>query len=248
MKLPLFSHNKKVIHSGHHKAGSYWIAKIFAEMCSKGLVDMAILEGGLIHMSDYPKARVFYDNNSEILLDVPECVGTHMIRDPRDVIVSGYFYHLWTKESWVHIQHPEWGMTYQEKMNLVSKDEGLMFEMKNMGASTTARMKKWNYSDPRILEVRYEDLIEDPDGVFSKMLRHWGVTDENFEECLEITRAHHMTRETGRKIGEVQLGSHMRNGLPGQWKEHFTPDHKAYFKENFGDILIVLGYEKSNDW
>ena len=32
-----------------------------------------------------------------------------MIRDPRDVIVSGYFYHQWTDEPWANEPRPELG-------------------------------------------------------------------------------------------------------------------------------------------
>lgn len=209
---------------------------------------MAILEGGIIKMSGYPAARVFYDNNSTIEIDIPDALGTHMIRDPRDVVVSGYFYHQWTNETGYKMYDEILGMSYQDKVNTSPKEEGILFEMDNKAAQTIAEMRRWNYNDPRILEIRYEDLIADSPVVFTKMFQHWGVTEENVGECLEIAHVNHMTQMTGRKVGEEQRGSHMRNGLPGQWKLHFSSAHKQHFKEQFGDILIVLGYEKSNDW
>ncbi len=52
----------------------------------------------------------------------------------------------------------------------------------------------------------------------------------------------------GRKQGEEDVKSHFRKGRAGDWKNHFTDEHKALFKELYPDILAKLGYETSNDW
>jgi hypothetical protein len=39
-----------------------------------------------------------------------------------------------------------------------------------------------------------------------------------------------------------------RSGKTGGWREQFTEEHKALFKDIAGDLLVRLGYEKSNDW
>jgi hypothetical protein len=39
-----------------------------------------------------------------------------------------------------------------------------------------------------------------------------------------------------------------RSGKTGGWREHFTDEHKKLFKEVAGDLLVRLGYERSNDW
>ncbi len=39
-----------------------------------------------------------------------------------------------------------------------------------------------------------------------------------------------------------------RSGKTGEWKNHFTDEHKKIFKDVAGDLLIKLGYEKDNDW
>jgi len=109
-------------------------------------------------------------------------------------------------------------------------------------------MSRWDYSNPKVLEFHYEDLIANHEETFLRLFRHWGVLPEHLEQCLEIAKRYHMTRLAGRKIGEEQIGSHLRSGKPGQWKDHFTTAHKANFKEKFGDVLVRLGYEKNNDW
>lgn len=217
-------------------------------MCAESGNDLAIIEGTRNNMSQYPGQRYFYDNNSTFIVDVENCVGTHMIRDPRDLVISGYFYHQWTKETGYLFHNDKWGMSYQEMVKTLPKEEGIKFEMDNKAAQTIAEMRRWNYNDPRFMEMKYVDLITDPTAEFTRMFNHWGVNPDNLQECLDIAWKNHMTIMTGRQVGQEEQGSHMRNGLPGQWKQHFTEAHKAYFKEKFGDILILLGYEKSNDW
>jgi hypothetical protein len=39
-----------------------------------------------------------------------------------------------------------------------------------------------------------------------------------------------------------------RRGQIGGWREEFTAEHKALFKEVAGDILIELGYERDHRW
>lgn len=243
-----FNHQDKILHCAHHKAGSFWIACVLQDLCTLYGLRMAIFEGGDNRLSSYQTFDVLYDNNSTTVFDQDNFRGSHMIRDPRDVVVSGYFYHKWTAESWVHVFLEKFGMTYQQKLNQVSQDDGISMEMENMGAMTLQRMLQWNYHRTNMLEVRYEDLISSPDDVFRKLFEHWGVHPRNIDGCLEISRKHHMTTKTGRKVGEVDNKSHMRSGKPGQWKVFFTEQHKEYFKKTFGDALVVLGYEKNNDW
>jgi hypothetical protein len=39
-----------------------------------------------------------------------------------------------------------------------------------------------------------------------------------------------------------------RSGKTGGWREYFTDEYKALFKDVAGDLLDRLGYEKDNDW
>ena len=32
------------------------------------------------------------------------------------------------------------------------------------------------------------------------------------------------------------------------WREFFTDEHKKLFKDVAGDLVVRLGYEKTNDW
>jgi hypothetical protein len=51
-------------------------------------------------------------------------------------------------------------------------------------------------------------------------------------------------------VGAIQPGRSrtFRSGKTGGWREQFTEEHKALFKDIAGDLLVRLGYEKTNDW
>ena len=71
---------------------------------------------------------LIFANHSQLELDeLGDFVGSHMIRDPRDVIVSGYFYHLWTDEAWAHVAHDEFaGKSYQQHLNSLDQSDHVL--------------------------------------------------------------------------------------------------------------------------
>lgn len=57
------------------------------------------------------------------------------------------------------------------------------------------------------------------------------------------------TRQThGRQPGEEDTLHHYRKGVPGDWRSYFTPRVISAFKDQYGDLLIDLGYESSKAW
>jgi hypothetical protein len=55
-------------------------------------------------------------------------------------------------------------------------------------------------------------------------------------------------KTAGRARGDENPKSHYRKGIAGDWRNYFEDQHKARFKELYGDILIRLGYETGSDW
>jgi len=55
-------------------------------------------------------------------------------------------------------------------------------------------------------------------------------------------------KASSRKRGQEDATSRSRKGVVGDWENDFTGEDKMAFKAIAGDLLITLGYEKSNDW
>jgi hypothetical protein len=68
------------------------------------------------------------------------------------------------------------------------------------------------------------------------------------EVAVTVWRNRFQARTSGRKQGQESASSHYRKGLPGDWRNHFEPEHKRFFKEKYPGLLTYLGYEKSEDW
>jgi hypothetical protein len=66
--------------------------------------------------------------------------------------------------------------------------------------------------------------------------------------------AHHLdiscTQQQVEMIADQLFGSTVtfRKGLIGDWRNHFTPQHKHAFKAVAGQLLIDLGYAQDFDW
>jgi hypothetical protein len=244
-----FPHGSRttVVHVAHHRIGTVWFRNVLSLIARQfGLSFQRVAgESGLPYADVllYPHSRLFDGPRLESFR------GSHLIRDPRDVVVSGYHYHLWTHEKWAHIPSPEYGgISYQQYLRSLDPEDGIAAEIRRCAESHFAEMGAWNYAQPEFLELRYEDFIADEADHFARMFRHYGFNEAAVERSVDLALRFSFQKKAGRSIGEVQEGSHLRSGKPGQWQEVFTPDHKALFRELNGDLLERLGYVSGDDW
>jgi hypothetical protein len=236
-----------LFHATHHKAGTHWLLRILQDVTERYGLRLARAEDPDLASGTAPDVLLDYASQMD-LESLPPFRGSHMIRDPRDMVVSGYFYHLWTHEAWVQVPEARYdGRTYQQYLNAVDRETGLLEEIERC-AFTFGRMAAWRYDDPRFFEIRYEDLMGDSEALFRRLFTHYGFAPEAVEVALEIARRNSFERRAGRAPGQVQERSVLRSGRPGQWREHFTPGVKARFQEAYGDLLIQLGYERDAAW
>ena len=171
-----------------------------------------------------------------------------MIRDPRDMIISGYFYHLWCSEKWCNEKKSEYSdRSYQELLNAVSEDEGIELEMDRVKWAIK-NMLNWNYSIPNILETRLEDLVKNEKDVVTRIFKHYGFHGQVLDKALSIYEQYTFEKIARRKRGEENQRKHFRKGVSGDWKNYFTSRHKELFKEMYPEVLVKLGYEQNDDW
>lgn len=238
-----FEINHRILVGTHHKTGTVWMARIFREISRTFNLDYYSGE-----QSQLPENYdIFFHNHSKFDLDAfnNNYRGLHLIRDPRDRIVSGCFYHKKSNEPWLHIKQEKFGgMTYQEKINSYnSLDDQLLFEMENAGTKGIREMTGWKYKNPLFFEAKYEELIKDENLVlFHEIFTFLGFPGSSIPKILNIAYRNSLFS------GTVKKSLHVRSGKSKQWKQYFTPEHKKRFTDLFGDALIKLKYESNNDW
>jgi hypothetical protein len=180
---------------GHHKCASTWIDTIIKEVVKehgyeyRGFVDHKTpqAEGPLTDYSGTVRREDLAAYVAAEGIDVVSCLaadnaqvealqplrGVHVIRDPRDIIVSGYFSHKHSHPVG-HLPHMA---AHRQQLQEVSKDEGLLLEM-DYAASALQDMAEWDYENPDILELKMEDLTAEPYAGFLQIFSHFGLLDE----------------------------------------------------------------------
>ena len=168
--------------------------------------------------------------------------GSHLVRDPRDVIVSGYHYHLWTNEAWANEPRPELdGQSYQEHLKSLPRNEGLLAEISFASRRWLREMAEWQ-PRPEFLELRYEEVLGNERATFERVFLHHGFTPQAALRAAELCDRFSFERITGRQVGQIEDRSHHRSGRPDQWLEELGPEHLALLDELLPGLLSRTGY------
>jgi hypothetical protein len=176
---------------------------------------------------------------------------TRFIRDPRDLVVSGYFYHKRGAEAWCKLINPtegDWkvvngcipdnmgeGHSFSSYLQTLSEEEGLMAEI-DFRRKHFESMLQWPVSDPRIKLFYYEDVIGNEGEIFAELLSHYGTS--RLERWVGVILADRFSAKR-----QSRRTKHIRDPKAGQYEEHFSPKVRDYFERQYGDILIRYGYE-----
>ncbi len=177
------NHNKKLLcFFGHHKCGTQWVQGILREVAQ----EMGWLYGHAHNeeifnydLEDFLKERkidIFSYTNAkyQYLKDFKDFKGFHLIRDPRDIVVSAYYSHLYSHP----VDNYDELKKEREILQKMSKDEGLIQEME-FNQTVFEDMEKWNYNQDHVMEIKLEDLSRDPYGSFVDIFRFLGIVSES---------------------------------------------------------------------
>ncbi|TMV07010.1 sulfotransferase domain-containing protein [Ruegeria sediminis] len=194
-----------------------------------------------------PETRVFLSMHSRTpLSEIGPYRGVHVMRDPRDVIVSSYYYHLWTNELWAHVPD-ENGLSYQDKLRSVDKKDGLFMTIRHFIYFNRETLENWNLDDPDILEVSYDALMgENRDKQYSEIFTFLGLTDRAHELGVRLMRLFEAGNRSKVPAGRTNERAHIRSGRSGQWKDELEPEHVAFIEREFGHILDKFGYPRAS--
>ncbi len=174
----------------------------------------------------------------------------HIIRDPRDMIVSGYFYHKRSAESWCDFVNPtddDWAVvnapvpsalpadtSFSAYLNAVSVEEGLAAELEFRKHHFDSMMA-WPTDDPRVLTVKYEDVVGNEGPAFRRIY-------DFFDFPLHTRIAAERFADRYSAKSERKLDWHIRNPTAGQWKDLFPSALNDRFDEQYRPLLEKYDY------
>ncbi len=168
--------------------------------------------------------------------------GAHVMRDPRDMIVSGYHYHKWTHEAWVH-RLDDNGESYQDKLNRLDKHAGLFLEIDHFIFFYRAALETWDMENQAMFEVSYEALMgPDRRRLYRDIFAHLGFEGAELALAEDLMRLFEAESRTGKASGAVDPRSHVRSGKSRQWETELDLEHLAYIEQELGPVLRKFGY------
>ena len=246
---------------GHHKCASSWMSRIFYSIQKR--TGLTISYGASSDMELVIVPNASFDWLEKVSTDYK---GIHLVRDPRDVIISGYFSHRNTHRirDWENLAK------HRKVLQEVDFNEGLFLEMEFSTYFLMEHMYRWNYQNPKVLELKFEEVTKldyDFTEIFQFLDLHtpektlntkkylnklnnknlWvgrysniGLNGTEITEIIEENSFKKLSK--GRKQGAEDTTNHYRKGISGEWKTCFTDEHVAHFKEKFGGLVEKLGY------
>ena len=180
----------------------------------------------------------------------PKAKVIHLIRDGRDVAVSGVMH--WLTKDVAGMSEPQ-----RRRRAAVLGNGGAPIDR----FFTDVELEQWasHWREPidaidgtgksldRIV-VKYEEMSIDLGGELRRICQFLGVSadDDVLEACLEASTFEQMSG--GRRRGEDAPGAHVRKGVVGDWRRYFTARDASEFDRLAGKLLVAWGYEQDQRW
>lgn len=217
---------------GYPKSGNTWIAymlsyvfnTIYDDYDAPGLHPKResirkYVKGGLPHKSFERELGHVLKTHRQNIKSRGERV-VYVIRDPRDVMVSYFFY----------------------KKNLMSQnaDVDLHQFIKENLPEWTDHVNTW--IDHAHAVIKYEDATENLHRCLNQLCDDLGVTID-YDVIEKVKDQFSFKSMSGRDRGDSDNSSFYRKGVVGDWKTYFGESDTEYFSECAGGLMRQLGYD-----
>lgn len=246
-----------LVHCSYHKCLTVYFGRVMKAVLNRCLPWSSGYRHYNSHLGEFyqgfEKDRIASINNRALDL---ERLGrfrlTRFIRDPRDLVVSGYFYHKRGAEAWLKLEAPtaeDWyfangcvpdslrasGSSFAEHLQSIPEEEGLLAELE-FRALHFDSMARWPSRHADIVTFRYEDVVGSEAAAFRQVFDFYGLSP--LERGLGLWFAkRYSLRGRGADV-------HVRNPASGQWRKHFTPRVRRAFDTRYAGLVRMLGYPR----
>ena len=246
---------KRLIHCSYHKCLTVYFKRVMHAVFNRCLPWSGGYRHYNSHLDDFYAGfgglRVASINNRALDLDL---LGrfkiSRFIRDPRDLVVSGFFYHRRGAEAWTTREVPapeDWyfangrvpaGLrrrrcSFSDYLKSIPEEDGLLAELE-FRTYHFESMASWPGEHPDIVTYRYEDVVGDEARVFRELFAFYGLSP------LERALGDWFARKYS--LRRMAADPHVRDPASGQWRRHFTPRVKEAFDARYAGLVKRLGY------
>lgn len=253
-----------VYHCTTHKAGSQWIRAILSDRRTyaySGLLSYQYVDslpgsvdprryGEKSFKEPFPPGTIatpcyFHHDDFAVLPKAGEYRAIFVVRDPRDILVSWYFS--------LRYSHGLMGNVAELRSQLESHtiEDGFKFLTDYIDQFGVFRaMRSWLVAvdDPRVLVVRFEDLIDHSRAPeeFRKVFEHCDVGMPS-DVIRRVLDTYSFKAMSGRNSGEEDQRSHYRKGTSGDWTNYLDSEAEEAVAALAGDVIAGFGFDGRRD-
>jgi len=193
-----------------------------------------------LHSCDIASAHLFARPDAIACVTSSAFVPYFIFRDPRDVVISHVFYVTEMERRHVHHDYyqslPDFNSRL--KVSILGRPDSDA-EFPDI-AARFAPYLGW-LDQPSVMKIHFEDLINDRIATLNRIL-------DRFLAHIPLQTSRQLILDALESSINPSKSPTFRSGKTGEWKKYFTDEHKKVFKDAAGDLLVLLGYEKDNDW
>ena len=163
-----------------------------------------------------------------------------IFRDPRDVVVSHVFYVTDMEARHVHHDYYQSLPDFNARLNVsILGRPDTKIEFSNI-ADRFAPYLGW-LDQASVMKIHFEELVNERVTMLHQIIDH-------FLARVPLHAPRQLILESLEASINPKRSPTFRSGKTGEWRQHFTDEHKKVFKDVAGDLLRRLGYEKDNNW
>ena len=228
------SNSLKSLKENPYDISKYWI---------KSQENLKIINGNVVFLKTHN--ALVNINNNEFTNDDLSLAIIHIVRDPRDVLISYSKYRNLSLDETIKFMVSK-NLSYVRKKNDPT-------EIDIMG-SWSFHYNSWKngiIKIPRIV-IKYEDLIDDCYKVFLKVMKflsknmNFQIDDEKIKFSINLAKFENLKESEELKLFTENQGTanFFRTGKYNNWIKELSYDQVKMIEDNFNAEMINLGYLK----
>jgi hypothetical protein len=190
-----------------------------------------------------------------------------IIRNPKEIIISGYLFHLKTNEKWCvtkggdyyedwynqfknedlmkYKKYIEFGKTfsnetfYQSKLKQLNQIDGIIYEMQNVSYITLSGLKRV-CENPNIKKIKFENLVFDYDNTIDELLDYFEFNSAKKKLFKTFFKKYSLNNSEYKKknINHITNLENKRN----RFQDYWNLEIEKKFNENYPNLMKICGY------